>query len=61
MTGPLGPLIVLWRVLHGIRRADDLGEPVLALGRPHGDTGQEAAVVDFELDEGVRDIAAGYV
>jgi hypothetical protein len=58
MTRPLGPLVVLRRVLDGIRWAHDLGRPVLPLRRPHGDSGQEAAVVDLELDQGIRDIAS---
>lgn len=55
---PLGPLIIERGILNSIHRSDYLGEPILALGRPHGDTGKKAAIVNLELDKGVRDIAS---
>lgn len=61
VAGPLRPLVILRRILNGICRPDYLGEAVLALRRPHGDAGEKTAVVDFELDEGVRDIASGCI
>lgn len=54
----LGPRVVQRRVLDRVRRPDDLGRPVLALGRPHGEAGEEAAVADAELAQRVRDVAS---
>jgi len=44
-------------VLDRVGGADDLGEAVLALGGPHGEAGEEAAVAELELAQRVRDIA----
>lgn len=55
----LGRRIRVQRVLDRVGRADNLGVAVLALGGPHGEAGEEAAVAVFELAQGVADIAAG--
>jgi hypothetical protein len=51
-------LVVLAHVFDGVCRADDLRGPFLSFGGPHGDAGEKAAVRDFELREGVGDIAS---
>ena len=51
-------LLIVAHVFDRIRRADDLGGPGLARGRPHGQAGEEAAVGDFELLQGIGDIAS---
>lgn len=51
--------IVLSNVLDGVRWSDDFGGTFLAMGGPHGEAGEEAAVRDFELCEGVGNVAAG--
>lgn len=59
MARQLGRRVAQQRVLDRVGRADDLGVAVLALRRPHGQTGQEAAVAVFELDQRIGDIAPG--
>lgn len=53
----LGRRVVQRHVLDRVGRAHDLGGSVLALGRPHDQAGEEAAVAVLELAEGVRDVA----
>lgn len=45
-------------VFDGISRADDLGRAVLALGRPHGQAGQEAAIPVFQFTKRVGNVAS---
>ena len=51
--------VVFANVLDGVSGPDDFGRTFLAMGGPHGEAGEEAAVRDFELCEGVGDVAAG--
>lgn len=51
--------IVLANVFDGVGGSDDFGRTFLAMGGPHGEAGEEAAMWDFELCEGVGDVAAG--
>lgn len=46
-------------ILNGVSRTDDLGGPLLAFGRPHGQAGQKAAVPVLEFAKCIRHIAAG--
>lgn len=52
------PWIFQWRVLDRVGWTDNLGWAVLTLGRPHGQAGEEAAVGELELAEGVGDITS---
>lgn len=58
MSGMFRPRIIQRDILHGIRRTDDLGIPVLSFGRPHGQAREEATIAELEFAKGIGDIAS---
>ena len=59
---PLRDRIILIRFaneFHGVCRANNLRRTLSMFRRPKGQTGEEAAVGVFELEEGVGHITAG--
>lgn len=57
MGGQFGPRVRERCVLDRVRGADDACGAGLALGGPQGEAREEAAVAEFERDEGAGDVA----
>lgn len=55
----LGGWVFQRRVTDRVGRANNLGGTVLALRRPHGETGEEAPVMVAKLAESVGYVASG--